>query len=77
MNTEEQIERFRREKLPEYMELAKKPIEKVVKEVLYTCNMKQCPKCGEWLPITEFYKGKYICKKCYKIQAIRKNNERD
>ena len=79
MNREEEIERFRNEKLPEYIELAKMDawvVERLQppKNKIY----KKCHKCKETKLSTEFY-GRYqhVCKACKnKYQMKRYYNKR-
>ena len=66
MNREEEIERFRNEKLPEYIKLAENEpwvVEKPIKfeNLIY----KKCHRCKQEKRATEFY-GRYqhVCKEC-------------
>lgn len=79
MINQEEIERFRREKLPEYIEYVKtKP--KIETRVIYTSPVnyvehierRKCNKCGKWLPTTEFYDKYHICKACKNKAAKRR-----
>lgn len=77
MISEEQIEKFRREMLPKYMEMAEKLkhnkcITKIF-EVHYIdkSELRQCSKCKQWLPKDEFYKDRTYCKTCEKVRAVR------
>lgn len=66
MNREEEIERFRNEKLPGYIKLAENDPWVVEKPIKYeNLIYKKCHKCGKVKLSNEFY-GRYqhVCKEC-------------
>lgn len=81
MISEEQIEKFRREMLPKYMEMAEKLkhnkcITKIF-EVHYIdkSELKQCSKCKQWLPMEEFKFGRTYCRTCEKIRVVMRQKK--
>ena len=75
MNRELEIATFRSEMLPKYVAYVENPNNKVI--LMSKKNLKQCAKCGEWLPKTEFYHAnRNYCKKCEKIQVIERNKKK-
>ena len=69
MNREEQIAKFRQEMLSKYIKYASEPITKIIsKAEVYKTNLRQCSRCGEWLPVSEYYGSHIACKKCENIQ---------
>lgn len=81
MISEEQIEKFRREMLPKYMEMAEniknlKLATKTIEPVLINqSELKQCSKCKQWLPKDVFYKDRAYCRTCEKIRVAMRQKK--
>lgn len=71
MNREEEIERFRNEKLPEYIKLAEEdPYVVEIEKKIQPIECRVCSVCGEVKPLTAFYNRGNICRMCKNKKSL-------
>lgn len=84
MNREEQIERFRNEKLQEYIKLAEnEPYipPKIIQPIddkpfgYYATKYRKCRKCGEVRPVTDFAGEHRMCRECQNKRILGNYNK--